>query len=180
MLPRRSPSSFAISFSIVAWSAYLVGCAGHASSAAAPGAAFVDMRRAVMECREGREARAALMSTFRASQKTLDDDQARLYAAITQLRAARDRGEETRDREEALRKDAADLKAKYLMLQQQLTDDEIRRADPIQARLRALLPKLAATRRVGPIAEAPPAPGSASAVDLTNDLIREADAPMAP
>ena len=152
------------------------GCAStHASSSgssSAPPAAYVDMARAVRDCREGRLAHAELMQTHAKFQNALDAEGDRLRDAQFRLATLRGNGEDVGERQRALGQAEANLHAKYEELQRQLTDIEQKRADVIRAHLRPLLPRVAAAQHIaGPIAETPP-PDGGSALDLTDDLIR--------
>ena len=168
--------TFRLTYSFLTFALVVSGaCAStHASGSGTAGAkpdAFVDMRRAVRDCREGRLARAELMQTHARYQQSLDEEGDRLREAANRLETLRAQGEDVSERQRVLEQAKTALRAKYEQLQQRLTAAEQKRADAIRARLTALLPQLAAAHKVGPIAEAPP-PDASSALDLTDELIR--------
>jgi len=140
-------------------------------------AAVVDMKRAMMECREGRAAREELMKDFRASQATLDKQQEDLVRRMQAFKQYRDRGLQPPDDEATLKRDLAALQHLYRQLQKRLTDEEARRAAPIRARLEETLTQLKAQRHIEKVSIVSPAPADdARTIDLTADLIRAADA----
>ena len=64
-----------------------------------------------------------------------------------------------------------------MRLQKQLSDEENRRAAPIQARLEETLRKLTETHRFAKVVRVSPiVPGGAGQVDLTPELIQAMDA----
>ena len=72
------------------------------------------------------------------------------------------------------------LQALYRQLQQQLTDEEARRAAVIRARLDETLKRLKAERGIDKVSTVSPVPtGDGRTVDLTADLIRAADMQLA-
>ena len=98
--------------------------------------AVVDVSRALMECRESRAAISDLMAAFRTYQAQLDERQVALVRTVEQIKAERARGlPVAAERDAAAKQEMQDLKAQYLRLQKQLSDEENRRAAPIQARL---------------------------------------------
>jgi Skp family chaperone for outer membrane proteins len=137
----------------------------------------VDMRRALMECRDGQEARSDLMLAYGRSQALLDRHRDELIAIVKQIKADRDRGVATGDREAAVQRDTATLQAEYAKLQRELAEAETRRAAPVQARLEQVLAQLAATRHYGNVRRTSPAPkDDGRTIDITLDLIRAANA----
>ena len=54
--------------------------------------AVVDMSRVLLECREGRAAKADLMAEWRADQARLDQRQEALVRTLYQIKAERERG----------------------------------------------------------------------------------------
>jgi Skp family chaperone for outer membrane proteins len=153
---------------------------GPGPSSATP-AAFVDMARAVRDCREGRLASAELMQTHEKFQRALDAEGDRLRDAQLRLGVLRGNGEDVSERQRTLGQAEVALHAKYEQLQHRLTDVEQKRADTIRAHLVTLLPQLAAAHHInGPIAETPPA-NAGSSLDLTDELIRSTETlPAAP
>jgi Skp family chaperone for outer membrane proteins len=140
--------------------------------------AVVDMSRALQECREGRAAVSDLRARWATYQARLDQGQAALKLKLEQIKAERARGlpvEEERDA--AAKREMADLEFEYFRLQQQLSDEERQRAEPIKVRLEAALSKLAQTRRFARVDRVSPiAPGNDGRIDITLDLIRAVDA----
>jgi Skp family chaperone for outer membrane proteins len=117
------------------------------------------------------------MESFRRAQKVLDRRQEELYETLVRIRIDRDRGEDVREREAALRRQMEMVQAEYQQLQAELMVQEERRAAPIYTRLRQALPQLATAHHVDKIAESPPAPrGNGPVTDLTSELIRAVDA----
>jgi Skp family chaperone for outer membrane proteins len=154
------------------------GCATTASQVA-----VVDMNRAVRECRDGQAARADLMKTFRSSQATLDKRQEDLYLRMQVFKQYRARNLDPPEDETAIKREIVALEALYRQLQQQLTEEENRRAAIIRARLDETLKQLKAERRIDKISIVSSVPaGDTRTIDLTSDLIRSADAgpPLAP
>jgi Skp family chaperone for outer membrane proteins len=82
-----------------------------------------------------------------------------------------------RAREAALAKDMAALEGQYVQLQRDLSAEEQRRARPIREHLRVILRRLAQSRGIETVAEQPPVvAGDPAYVDLTDDVIRAAEA----
>jgi Skp family chaperone for outer membrane proteins len=154
----------------------MLGCASTHSAPTSSPVAVVDMPRAVMECRDGRAAREDLMRTHQQSQALLDRHQAELVAIISQIKADRARGVDTREREAQLEQDKSTLQGEYQRLQRELSAAEQRRASKIQARLDQVLGELAAARHYGNVLRVSPAPkDDGRTVDVTSELIRAAD-----
>ena len=142
-----------------------------------PRVAVVDMDRAVRECRDGRAAREDLMKSFRSSQTALDKRQEELVRQMQMFKEYRARGLTPPESEDTLKGEIADLELLYRDLQQKLTDDELRRAAEIRARLNETLKQLKAEHRIDKVSVVSPVPpGDGRTIDLTADLIRAADA----
>jgi Skp family chaperone for outer membrane proteins len=140
--------------------------------------AVVDMTRALRECREGRAAIAELKAAFASDQAQLDQRQAALKLMLEQIKAERERGLPVAEREAAAAKETRALKAEYVRLQKDLSDLELRRTVPIEARLESTLSKLVEARGLGPVKRISPIiPGVDREVDITPDLIRAMDRP---
>jgi Skp family chaperone for outer membrane proteins len=143
--------------------------------------AVVDMGRALKECREGRAAGADLRTLWATDQAQLDQRQAALKRTAEEIQADSARGRPVAEREAAAFKEMQDLKAEYLRLQRELSDQERRRAAPIQARLETELSKLAERRRLGTVKRVSTiVPGVDREVDITTDLIQAMDAATPP
>lgn len=144
--------------------------------------AVVDMSRALRECREGRAAISDLHGVYVTYQAQLDQRQVALKLALEKMKAERERGlPVAAEREAAARREMQELEAEYLQLQKQLSDEERRRAAPIQARLEVTLSKLAETRRLGTVKRVGSfVPGVDREIDITPDLIRAMDAATPP
>jgi Skp family chaperone for outer membrane proteins len=140
--------------------------------------AVVDMTRALRECREGRAAISDLMAVYKIDQAQLDEREVALVRTIAQIKAERAQGlPVAAEREAAVNKEMQDLKTEYLRLQQQLSDEENRRAAPIQARLEKTLSRVTETHRFAKVLRVSPVvPGGDRQVDLTPELIQAMDA----
>jgi Skp family chaperone for outer membrane proteins len=138
----------------------------------------VDMTRALRECREGRAATTDLMAVYKTDQAQLDERQVALVRTLAQIKAERAQGLPVgAERDAAANKEMQDLKTEYLRLQQQLTDEENRRAAQIQARLEKTLSKLTDAHRYARVLRVSPVvPAADRQVDLTPELIQAMDA----
>ena len=140
--------------------------------------AVVDMTRALRECGEGRAAISDLNAVFASDQAQLDQRGAALKLALEEIEAERERGLPVAEREAAAATEAQNLKAEYLRLQKDLSEQERRRAAPIQARLETTLSKLVEARGLGPVKRISPIiPGVDREIDITPDLIQAMDSP---
>ncbi len=153
-----------------------VGCATTTQGPAAPQVAVVDMDRAVRECRDGRAASEELKQTARSSQATLDKRQEDLHRRMQIFKQYRAHGLEPPEDEAAIKREVVALEALYRQLQQQLTDEEARRAAVIRAGLDETLKRLRTERRIDKVSIVSVPAGSGERIDLTADLIRAADA----
>lgn len=158
----------------------LVAAAVSIGCASTQPVAVVDVPRALQECREGRAAMSDLRALYETYQAQLDERQVALKLTVEEIEADRARGLPTRQREAAAASELQALRAQYLRLQKQLSDEENRRAAPIRVRLESALAKLTETRRLGKVKQVDGiVPGVDRETDLTPDLIRAMDAASA-
>jgi Skp family chaperone for outer membrane proteins len=148
----------------------VVGCA--TTSPAPPRPAVVDLKRAAMECRAGRAARAELDEKMQAF---LDEAQPRVVELLNQARAAGARGDDPREAMAKGQREAARITAEIMQHKKELRAEEERRTALIYARLRAALPGLAQAHHAT-ITESSGLPAGTGVLDLTPDLIRAVDA----
>jgi Skp family chaperone for outer membrane proteins len=142
--------------------------------------AVVDVPRALQECREGRAAMSDLRALYETYQAQLEQRRMALEVTVEGIEADNARGLPTRQREAAAAREMQDIKAQYLRLQKQLSDEENRRAAPIRAHLESALAKLTETRRLGKVKQVDGiVPGVDRETDLTPELIQAMDAASA-
>jgi Skp family chaperone for outer membrane proteins len=151
------------------------GCAS-----AGPSVAFANLPLAVRECREGREARDELMQTFRGYQERLDRRQEELVEERARIAASHAQGEDVQARQTAFQQRLVAVHNEYTKLQRDLTAAELRRAEQIRSRLRAVLRERARARGITIVSDSDaPSNDGRQYVDLTADVIRAADASTA-
>jgi Skp family chaperone for outer membrane proteins len=159
--------------------AFVLTLSGCASTRASMGdaVAFANLHVAVRECREGREARDELLQMFRGSQERLDRRQEDLVKERAGIAASRAQGEDVQARQEAFQSHLVTVHDEYTKLQKDLTEAELRRADQIRSRLRAILREEARARGIAGVSDSDIALNDGRRyVDLTAEVIRAADA----
>jgi Skp family chaperone for outer membrane proteins len=158
--------------------AFMLAVSGCASAGAS--VAFANLQVAVRECGEGREARAELMQTFRSYQERLDRRREELVEERARIAASRAHGEDVQARQAAFQQLLTAVHHEYTKLQKDLSEAELRRADLIRSRLKAILHEQARARGITVVSDSDVALNDGRRyVDLTADVIRAADATKA-
>jgi len=135
--------------------------------------AFVDIKRAVAGCAEGRKARVALKEIFDQHQQDLDREQAAVKTATGDLNRERASlpAEVVRQRENELRARVDIVQAAYKSYQKDLSSREEAALRPIENRIRGISGRMGSARGLVIVFDTPSA-----GVDLTDEAIRRLDA----
>ena len=158
--------------------AFTVTHLGALAAAQADKVAFVDLRRAIVECAEGKVAQKTLAAEVDAKQKELDTERAavkELGTALTKEESTL-KGEELEKRRRELREKYYEVERKVSKFKAVLQRKEAETVRPISEKILVVVAAVAQREKVTHILRGETLLWTESqSMDLTNDVIRMAD-----